>query len=392
MLKNATRECDGIICFGGEDWWYHNRGHYDMQMMREFSKIMPVLYVCSIGMRTPSVKEGKVFVFRLLRKLRSFGRGFKEIRPNFGVCSLLTLPFLGSYGIYSRTLSACVKHYAKKMGILKPIIWVACVPAIRIADFLEYSLLVYQRTDRYEYFEGVNRNLIAKLDIMSKAKADLTIFCSALLFEKEGPLCKKAIYVDHGVDYEYFSRAAKENLVPEDVRNIASPRIGFVGGIDIHTFDKKLFVDVAKKMSNCSFILVGSSSLKDGWCSLENVHFLGKKSYEEVAYYMACCDVLIMPWKNNEWIEGCNPIKLKEYMAVGKPIVTTDFFELSRYQGFVSVARNAEDFRDAIADSLAGVPKRRQYQFGDCSWENKMRHVRKSLEEMGWKCNAVEKA
>ena len=72
------RRFDGIICFGGEDWWYHNRGHYDMQMMGRLSEHMPVLYVNSIGMRTPSPTEGRMFLHRVRRKLRSIRRGLVE--------------------------------------------------------------------------------------------------------------------------------------------------------------------------------------------------------------------------------------------------------------------------------------------------------------------------
>ena len=56
------RTFDGVICFGGEDWWNHNRGHYDMQMMRELGSMAPVLYVNSIGMRLPALKEGAVLI------------------------------------------------------------------------------------------------------------------------------------------------------------------------------------------------------------------------------------------------------------------------------------------------------------------------------------------
>ena len=59
-----------------------------------------------------------------------------------------------------------------------------------------------------------------------------------------------------------------------------------------------------------------------------------------VADYMAACDVLIMPWNRSEWIRACNPVKLKEYLAVGRPVVTTHFEELRRYDGLVQVAED----------------------------------------------------
>ncbi|MGH2824975.1 MAG: hypothetical protein ACRDLY_18540, partial [Thermoleophilaceae bacterium] len=59
--RSGTGRFDGVICFGGVDWWYHNRGHYDLQMMRELSADRPVLYVNSIGMRMPAPRAGAMF-------------------------------------------------------------------------------------------------------------------------------------------------------------------------------------------------------------------------------------------------------------------------------------------------------------------------------------------
>lgn len=71
---------------------------------------------------------------------------------------------------------------------------------------------------------------------------------------------------------------------------------------------------------------------------------------------MAACDVLLLPFKENEWIKACNPVKLKEYLAVGRPVVSTPFGELCRYEGFVTVASGSEEFAQAIQDCLADRP------------------------------------
>ena len=87
-----TSRFDGVICFGGEDWWYHNRGHHDMQMMRHLAHRMPVLYVNSIGMRTPSPGEGRMFLTRVRRKLRSVRRGLVRVSDGFSVFSPILIP------------------------------------------------------------------------------------------------------------------------------------------------------------------------------------------------------------------------------------------------------------------------------------------------------------
>ena len=94
MLNPSSDQPDfnGVICFGGEDWWYHNRGHYDMQIMRQMCTRMPVLYVNSIGMRTPSPGEGRMFVSRVRRKLRSMRRGLVHVSDGLSVYSPLLVP------------------------------------------------------------------------------------------------------------------------------------------------------------------------------------------------------------------------------------------------------------------------------------------------------------
>ena len=150
---------------------------------------------------------------------------------------------------------------------------------------------------------------------------------------------------------------------PADLAAIGRPRVGFVGGIDAHTFDPELFLAVARALPDVQFVLVGSCSLPEDWCTLPNVHLMGKRPYEEVSRYMAASDVLIMPWNKSDWIEACNPVKLKEYLAVGRPIVSTGFYELRSYEGLVRVASTAEEFATEIRAALR-IPDSRHREGG----------------------------
>ncbi len=349
-----ARTFDGVICFGGEDWWYHNRGHYDMQMMREFSASVPVLYVNSIGMRVPRLGEGGMFFKRVARKLRSFRRGYVPVRENFSVVSPFSIPGKIGRAMSKGTLISQVKSGARRMGITRPLVWINCPPGAEALDALDPAALVYQRTDRYEDFDGVDRDLIAGYDRRLKRDADLTLFCASLLYENERDQCANSKFIDHGVDADRFEQAGINPSDPADVAAIPRPRVGFIGGIDAHTFWPEMFEQVVKAMPDVHFVMVGASTLPDEWCDLPNAHFLGQKQYAEVPQYMAACDTLVMPWNRSEWIKACNPIKLKEYLAVGRPIVTTSFHELKNYDGLVRVADDAEGFASAIRDSLRG--------------------------------------
>ena len=347
-------EFDGIICFGGEDWWYHNRGHFDMQMMRELSAHVPVLYINSIGMRVPRVGEGRMFWKRVSRKLRSLRRGLVRVRPNFAVFSPLAAPGAVGRFITGVALPGQVRRAARRMGIRRPLVWVACPPGAAYVDRLGAIGVVYQRTDRYEAFTGVNAQEILGFDQQMKRQGALTVFCSRSLMIEESEQCARALFIDHGVDFDRFVSAGRGEVPePEDLCDIPRPRIGFIGGIDAHTFDPALFVEVARRMPEAQFVLVGACSLPEGWCPLPNVHQLGQRPYEAVAAYMAACDVLIMPWNSSPWIRACNPVKMKEYLAVGRPVVSTPFDELSHYQGFIEAAQGVDAFVAAVRAALA---------------------------------------
>lgn len=306
----AARTFDGVICFGGEDWWYHNRGHYDMQMMRELSRRVPVLYVNSIGMRMPT-PGGGMFAKRIARKLKSFRRGLVRVRERFSVFSPVVAPAGMGADLNAAALAWQVRRAARKVGITRPLVWVACPPADTVVDRIDSVGLVYQRTDRFEEFAGVDPKRIRGFDLRLKNAADLTVFCSSWLHDRDRDECRSSAFIDHGVDYETFEAAGLDaGSEPNDVAPIPRPRIGFIGGIDAHTFDPALFVDVVGRLPECQFVLVGACSLPEGWCSHANAHLLGRRPYDDIAGYMAACDVLLMPWNRSDWIRACNPVKL----------------------------------------------------------------------------------
>jgi glycosyltransferase involved in cell wall biosynthesis len=324
-----------------------------MQMMRELSRVVPVVYINSIGMRMPRVGEGRVFIRRIGRKLKSLRRGLVQVRDQFWVLSPVAAP--GRVGAMANRhmLAGQVRRGARRAGIRRPLVWIACPPGVEALEQLNAAGVVYQRTDRFEAFHGVDADQIMAYDRRLKGRADLTLFCSSHLHDAEASACKRASFIDHGVDFDRFAAAGQGGASePVDVGAIPRPRVGFIGGIDAHTFDPPLFRDVAHRMPDVHFVLVGGCSLEAGWCDLPNVHLLGRKQYDDVASYMAACDVLFMAWNASEWIQACNPVKLKEYLAVGRPIVSTPFPELARYDGLVRVASDATEFAAEVADAL----------------------------------------
>ncbi|MEZ5817506.1 MAG: glycosyltransferase [Hyphomicrobiaceae bacterium] len=344
---------DGVICIGGEDWWYHNRGHFDFQIMRRLAEHWPVLFVNSVGVRMPSPAEGARFFARIGRKARSLGRGLTRVENRFHVFSPLSIPGERGQRLTGWALAPQIRVAAAAAGIRRPLLWVHCPAGAEIVDDIPSAAVILQRTDRFEAFPEADGMLVARQIRSLKARADLVIYCSPHLEAEERGEVKRSLLLTHGVDVEAFAAAGRGGWAePEDVAGIPRPRIGFVGGIDAHTFDPELFLSVATELADCKFVMVGGMSLPVGWCMLGNVHFLGRKPYDAVPAYMAACDALIMPWNKSEWIQACNPIKLKEYLATGRPVVTTDFPALDGWRDLVTVANTPEDFARALRRSL----------------------------------------
>jgi glycosyltransferase involved in cell wall biosynthesis len=116
------------------------------------------------------------------------------------------------------------------------------------------------------------------------------------------------------------------------------------------------------------------------------VHWLGVRPYEEVPRYGAGFDVALMPWLRNPWIEASNPIKLKEYLALGLPVVSTDFPELARYRAVLTAVEDPDAFVDAVRAVLASggpsTPEGRRAAVAHDSWDTRAEELEALL---GWR-------
>ena len=110
---------------------------------------------------------------------------------------------------------------------------------------------------------------------------------------------------------------------------------------------------------------------------------LGKKPYEHIPHYGKAFDIAIMPWRQTEWIQACNPIKMKEYLALGKPVVSTPFTELQNYRDVILEAKTPEEFAFCIQKLLSqekdDLVQERRLKVQNATWDNKAQLVLKKL-------------
>jgi glycosyltransferase involved in cell wall biosynthesis len=379
--RGAIEHPDGVVCFAGQDWWYHSRAHSEVQLMLRLAEHRPVLLVNSIGMRMPLPGRSTQPARRIARKLHSFTRGLRSPvpdLPNFHVLSPVTVP-LGDprvRALNASSIRAQVRRAMRRIGISRPVLFVTVPNAWEVVEPMPRARLVFNRADLHSAFEEADSELIAGFERELLRQAEHVLYVSHALMAEERDLTgDRAFFLDHGVDLERF-RPDAPGPEPEDLAAIPHPRIGYFGGLEPQTVDFALLEGLARDLPDAQLVLVGNATVPMGaLVARPNVHWLGMQPYEAVPRYGAGFDVAIMPWLQNSWIEACNPIKLKEYLALGLPTVSIDFPELARYHPLLTAVTDPDDFTRAVGDVLAnGGPsssEERRAAVEQDSWDSK---------------------
>lgn len=377
-----------IICFAGLDWWYHNRAHADFQLMTRAARTRPVLLVNAIGMRMPL--PGRTFqpFRRVWRKLRSMSKLVRRPIPDlpgFVVFTPVLFPFYGVSWVRdlnSRLVRAQVRLAAWYVGIERPVIFATLPTAWDVVRPMRRQSLVFNRSDKASEFAEADHDSIEALENRLLREADLVVYVSRALMEQErGIVGARGHFLDHGVDLDHFDPTRFDDE-PEDLRAIAHPRIGFFGALRDHLVDFDLLERLARELPDAQLVLVGNAtgSMKR-FEKLPNVHWLGFRPYEEIPRYGVGFDVAIMPWLDNDWIRNCNPIKMKEYLALGLPVVSTDFPEVRRYADVVRIARDPKEFIELVRTTLdqggLSSPMARRGSVLEASWDVRTRELLK---------------
>lgn len=390
----TLRTFDSVLCFGDSDWWYHNRGHADMQFMRRFARRWPVLYVNSLGVHMPTVSEGRMFLHRLVRKGRSITRYCRDGGEGFTVLSPVFFPILdGLLGRgMARGLELQIAAVLRFSDMRRPLIWVACPTAACVLDRIPRAAVVYQLSDCYTALNSGHAVAVAEMEKTVAQHADLIICSSSRLHERARQLYGAGEYVDHGVDFDLFDAAVRKPRIPRELEGVKHPIIGFFGNMDGNTVDYTMLAQVIRLRPQYRFAFVGPiASGFEGLRGHANVTTIAQRPYREIASYGAVFDVCLMPWLQNEWIEHCNPVKLKEYLALGKPVVSTPFPELLRCRSLCYEASGAETFASAIDQALEeDSPSRREQRrawAAQHTWDAKFARVLDLLEAQGIETN-----
>jgi len=373
-----------IICFGN-DW--QSDPTSKKHVMRRLSRDNRVLWVNSIGCRNPrpSGRDLK----RIASKARQAFDGCHRVEESLWVFSPLAVPFHGNRvarWINRRWLAARIGGAARALGFRDFVTWSFVPTSAGVAGALGERLLVYHCVDEFSRFTGVDAASLLALEAELAAKADLVIVSSERLLDAKRPLNPSTFLVRHGVEVEHFGRALDPATeLPDDMPRGPRPIVGFFGAI-ADWVDVDLVGAIARQRPDWTFVLIGALETDPApLAGLANVHLLGRRTYASLPAYCKGFDVAIVPFRENELTLAANPLKLREYMAAGLPVVSTALPEVEVLGPAVRIGRSPSGFLDEIEAALAEAPsgpsRSRAALVRDESWESK-------TEEM---CGLVER-
>jgi glycosyltransferase involved in cell wall biosynthesis len=340
-----------IVCFA-HDW--DGNPTSKTHIMRILARKNRVLWVNSIGMRRPQATRRDFR--RIIAKLRRTGAGCVEAEPNLFVANPLVVPLPGvpmADAVNAAILTRWIRRLCRTYGLERPILWTFLPNVARLVGRLGERLVIYHCVDEYSAFAGVDRASLARMERDLLHRADLVITSSQQLADERRQWNSSTHFISHGVAIDLFAQALDPRTeVPEDLRRLRSPIIGFFGAI-AEWVDVDLVRRVALARPEWSFVLIGRA-LRDvtPLHHIPNVHLLGPKAYAALPGYCRGFDVAMIPFTVDELTVRANPLKLREYLAAGLPVVATALPEIARYNGLVHLATNAEEFTDAIAAAL----------------------------------------
>jgi glycosyltransferase involved in cell wall biosynthesis len=203
--------------------------------------------------------------------------------------------------------------------------------------------------DEYSEFTGTDKTAILDMERRLMEKSDLVIVSSSRLYETKRCYNPNTFLVTHGVDVAHFRNAClPATAAPRDWPELRHPVIGFFGLI-ADWVDIKVIRYLAASRPDWSFVLIGEvqtdiSALRE----MPNVHLLGRRSYQSLPAYCKMFDVAVLPFVVNELTLAANPLKLREYLAAGLPVVATPLPEVVKLNGLVRTARTQPEFLDQI--------------------------------------------
>ncbi|MCX7927262.1 MAG: glycosyltransferase [Candidatus Omnitrophica bacterium] len=377
---------NNVIYFSSDEWdsgLKTSQYHIAIRLSRENK----VLYINSIGLRKP--KASRSDLTRIINKLKKYLKGAQRINSNLFVFTPIVIPFHGIKcidAINTILLTLFIRYYQVKLKLYKPYLLTFLPNIVDILGRFGERKIIYYCADEITSFRGVATEKIEEMESRLLEKADHVIVTSKQLYEHKRRFKPTVLYLPHGVDVKLFNKALKaETEVPLDIKKLKKPIIGFWGHISNDWLDFGLIRSLALRYPEWTILLIGKvdADIPD-LSEYKNVVILGPRDYQMLPNYAKAFSVAIIPFIDSTLTRNSNPLKLKEYLAAGCPVVSTPIPEVMSYANVIKIAYNKEEFTKAIEDYINNDSEENRIARSRCmekeDWEYKFENFIKEIE------------
>jgi glycosyltransferase involved in cell wall biosynthesis len=372
-----------MLCFS-HDW--NSDPLSKTHLMRLLARDNRILWVNSIGYRAPTMSSRDAS--RAWKKLKAAAQSVQEVLPNLFVMSPLVFPAWGRSWVRRLNgsfLAWQVRRVMRQLQFKRALNWIFNPSAAIVAGKLGEAQLIYYCVDEYSAFTGVSRQALLDLERGLFQKADAVLVSSEKLRAAKAPFHCHTLLLRHGVDYDHFRTALDPATnVPQEIQSLPRPILGYFGLMGLDWVDVPLLLKVAERFHQGSLVLLGKTTMDLGPLqALANVHILGRKPYRELPAYCKGFDVGLIPFPINETTLHSNPLKAREYVAAGLPVVSTAIPEVEAV-GRCLIGETHEEFLVKLEAALAGSENRRAQSdtMMSESWQARLEEIRQHLAEI----------
>jgi glycosyltransferase involved in cell wall biosynthesis len=386
---------DFTIVYFGNDWFAENRtsSHHIAERLSHRSR---VLYVDVPGLRAP--KANGRDLRKLSRTLSSIGRPPQRVADRLWHMSVPQIPFR-RFPLVQQVNAAAgkllVKRALKRLGFARTVSWFAVPHPGALAHAFHEAAVVYYCIDDYAALPDVDARAVAKMDAHLTTVADQVFVASARMLEAKRQQRPRTVFAPHGVDVALFRTASDPQLlIAPGARHLRRPVVGFFGSIEAW-IDLDLIAELAKRRPTWTFLMVGRVAVDAGRLrALPNIVFAGAQPYLSLPSWAKAFDVAIIPYRLTRQVVNSAPLKVREYLATGKPIVGVPAPEIERFAGLVRVARGPEQFiteiERALSDDREADRVRRIEAASIMTWDARVHEVANLVERRIWEKEQID--
>jgi len=390
-----------ILCLSSQDWddLWTRKQRWMQRFARQGNRVLYVEAQASM-VSVETLREDWRRVVRWLA-------GPRLVEENLYVATLpLVLPCFRMSMEINRlnnlVLRPLLRHWIRVLGFARPILWTYNPHSESLIGKLGERFAVYECVDELSAGKGlVRREVVRQLERRLIEKVALVVVTHENLYRSKRTGARAIHVIPNGVDVEHFRKASLgETPVAPEMQKVSPPIVGFLGSIQ-YWIDLDLLRFLALARPHWSFVLVGPKgrlARVEKIANLPNVYMLGRRRYEDLPSYVKAFDVCLNPYIVDETALHCSPLKLYEYLASGKPVVSVDMPEATKFNGIVSIGRDYPEILRLLDEAVkprAGdqaLVAARIRAVEEHSWDHRFRQLEAVFDDCIASVNPAESA